>query len=168
METTLVVFLEKIRVHMPGESHNSSSTTVYTTSAITHHTLISSTPLTMKDVSSRAVMHQRSSHVEKMQFNVFVNEVLRILRNCSQHTAWKEEALKKSHSECLENSKIFKILPFWPNFCLFVSFYPLIFQKWLQISLHFFNFFEFWLFPGNQSYCVLLLLMFANINFRGY
>ena len=48
----------------------------------------------MKVVSNRAVMHQLSSHSEKMKFNVFVNEILRILRNCSEHTVWKEEAAR--------------------------------------------------------------------------
>ena len=46
----------------------------------------------MKGVSNRSVMHQMSSHSESMKFNVFVNEVLRILRNCSPHTEWKDEA----------------------------------------------------------------------------
>ena len=48
----------------------------------------------MKDVSSRAVMHEMSSHSENMKFNVFVNEVLRILRNCSPYTVWREEAAR--------------------------------------------------------------------------
>ena len=48
----------------------------------------------MKDVSSRAIMHLRSSHSDKMKFNVFVNEVLRILRNCSPHTVWEQEAAR--------------------------------------------------------------------------
>ena len=41
----------------------------------------------IKDVSSRVIMHMNSSHSEKMKFNVSVNEDLRILRNCSPHTA---------------------------------------------------------------------------------
>ena len=46
----------------------------------------------MKDVSNRYVMHQMSSHSEKMKYNVFVNEVLRILRNCSRYIDWNDEA----------------------------------------------------------------------------
>ena len=67
-------------------------------------------------------------------------------------------SLKKSNSACLKNSKMFKIWPFVPKFPPFWEFLASIFQKWLQISLPFFNFFEFLLFPGNQSYCVLLLV----------
>ena len=37
----------------------------------------------MKDVSSRFLIHQRSSHPSSMKFNVLVNEGLRILRNVS-------------------------------------------------------------------------------------
>ena len=48
----------------------------------------------MKDVSSRAVMHRLSSHSDSMKVSVFVNEVLRILRNCSRYTVWKEEAAR--------------------------------------------------------------------------
>ena len=48
----------------------------------------------MKDVSNRTVMHRLSSHSDSMKVSVFVNEVLRILRNCSQHTVWKEEAAR--------------------------------------------------------------------------
>ena len=48
----------------------------------------------MKDVSSRSVMHYRSSHSDNMKVSVFINEVLRILRNCSPYTLWKEEAAR--------------------------------------------------------------------------
>ena len=40
----------------------------------------------MKYVSSRAAMHEMSCHRESMRFNMFVNEILRILRNCSAYT----------------------------------------------------------------------------------
>ena len=48
----------------------------------------------MKVVSNRAVMHEMSSHSENMKFNVFLNEVLRILRNCSPFTVWEDEAAR--------------------------------------------------------------------------
>ena len=48
----------------------------------------------MKDVSSRSLMHYRSSHSDNMKVSVFINEVLRILRNCSPYTVWKEEAAR--------------------------------------------------------------------------
>ena len=48
----------------------------------------------MKDVSNRAVMHRMSSHSDNMKVSVFVNEVLRILRNCSPYSLWKEEAAR--------------------------------------------------------------------------
>ena len=51
--------------------------------------------------------------------------------------------------------EMFKIWPFLTKFRPLCEFLAFIFQKWLQISLPFFNFFEYWLFPGNQSYCVL-------------
>ena len=44
----------------------------------------------MKDVSSRYLIHERSSHPSKMKYNVLVNEGLRILRNTSIHLDWEE------------------------------------------------------------------------------
>ena len=44
----------------------------------------------MKDVSTRAVINERSSHPIQMKRNVMVNEVLRILRNCNQFCPWEE------------------------------------------------------------------------------
>ena len=38
------------------------------------------------DVSSRAVMHEMWSHSESMKFNLLVNEMLRILINCSPYS----------------------------------------------------------------------------------
>ena len=44
----------------------------------------------MKDVSTRAVINNRSSHPIEMKRNVMVNEVMRILRNCNEYCPWKE------------------------------------------------------------------------------
>ena len=44
----------------------------------------------MKDVSSRFLIHARSSHPSNMKTNVLVNEGLRILRNCNIHLGWEE------------------------------------------------------------------------------
>ena len=38
----------------------------------------------MKDVSSRAVINAFSAHSMEMKTNVMVNEVCRILKNCSR------------------------------------------------------------------------------------
>ena len=46
----------------------------------------------MKDVSTRAVINERSSHPENMKRNVLTNEVLRILRNCNEYHPWNETA----------------------------------------------------------------------------
>jgi hypothetical protein len=40
----------------------------------------------MKDVSSGTVMHEMWSHSESMKFNLLVNEMLRILINCSPYS----------------------------------------------------------------------------------
>ena len=42
----------------------------------------------MKEVSSRLVMHSDTSHSQRMQYNVIVNEMDRITRNCSPHLDW--------------------------------------------------------------------------------
>ena len=42
----------------------------------------------MKDVSTRAVINNRSSHPNQMKKNVMVNEILRILRNCNKFCPW--------------------------------------------------------------------------------
>jgi hypothetical protein len=44
----------------------------------------------MKDVSSRFLIHERSSHPNTMKLNVLVNEGLRILRNTSPFLGWEE------------------------------------------------------------------------------
>ena len=44
----------------------------------------------MKDVSSRYVIHARSSHPISMKINVLVNEGLRILRNTNSSLGWDE------------------------------------------------------------------------------
>ena len=46
----------------------------------------------MKDVASRALMDEKSSHSYTMKKNVFVNEVDRIFRNTSPHLKWEEYA----------------------------------------------------------------------------
>ena len=43
----------------------------------------------MKDVSTRAVINNRSSHPNQMKNNVMVNEILRILRNCNKFCPWE-------------------------------------------------------------------------------
>ena len=44
----------------------------------------------MKDVSSRYLIHARSSHPTNMKHNVLINEGLRTLRNTSMHLDWEE------------------------------------------------------------------------------
>ena len=44
----------------------------------------------MKKVSSKYLIHERSSHPSNMKFNVLVNEGLRICRNISVHLKWDE------------------------------------------------------------------------------
>ena len=44
----------------------------------------------MKEVSTRLVMHETSSHSTRMKYNVMVNEIDRIMRNCSPHLTWEE------------------------------------------------------------------------------
>ena len=46
----------------------------------------------MKDVSSRLVMAVDSSHGSSMRRNVMVNELGRVMRNCSVHLDWNSEA----------------------------------------------------------------------------
>ena len=46
----------------------------------------------MKDVSTRAVINEKSSHPKSMKKNVLINEALRILRNCSEFLEWEETA----------------------------------------------------------------------------
>ena len=46
----------------------------------------------MKDVSTRAVINERSSHPVNMKKNVLINEVIRILRNCNSFLKWEETA----------------------------------------------------------------------------
>ena len=46
----------------------------------------------MKDVSTRAVIDNRSSHPIQMKRNVMINEILRILRNCNEYCPWEEVA----------------------------------------------------------------------------
>ena len=45
-----------------------------------------------KDVASRLVMLSRSAHGENTKRNVMVNEVCRILKNCSPYLPWKDIA----------------------------------------------------------------------------
>ena len=44
-------------------------------------------------------------------------------------------------------------------FDIFLQFFSLYLPKMVADLSSFLNFFEFWLFPGNQSYCVLLIVM---------
>ena len=44
----------------------------------------------MKEVSSRYLIHARSSHPNNMKFSTLVNEGLRILRNCNVNLNWNE------------------------------------------------------------------------------
>ena len=46
----------------------------------------------MKDVSSRLVMSAESSHGDSMRMNVMVNELVRVMRNCSVYLEWENEA----------------------------------------------------------------------------
>ena len=46
----------------------------------------------MKPVATRAVIDARSCHSDSMKDNVMVNEVSRILRNCSKRLEWNEVA----------------------------------------------------------------------------
>ncbi len=46
----------------------------------------------MKDVSTRGVINERSSHPINMKKNVMINEVMRILRNCNSFLEWEETA----------------------------------------------------------------------------
>ena len=47
----------------------------------------------MKEVSSKYLLHQRSSHPCNMKFNVLVNEGLRVCRNISIYLGWDEYQL---------------------------------------------------------------------------
>jgi hypothetical protein len=51
----------------------------------------------MKDVSSRAVINSKSSHPTNMKRSVMINEILRILRNCSKYLDWEETAAHISY-----------------------------------------------------------------------
>ena len=44
----------------------------------------------VKAVTSRLLIHSRSSYDMKTKFNVCVNEALRIIKNCSNHLDWEE------------------------------------------------------------------------------
>ena len=51
----------------------------------------------MKDVSSRQVMDSRSAHGENTKRDVMINEVCRILKNCSVYLPWEEVASKVTY-----------------------------------------------------------------------
>ena len=51
----------------------------------------------VKDVSSRLVMESRSAHGENTKRNVMVNELCRIMKNCSVYLPWDEVAEKVSY-----------------------------------------------------------------------
>ena len=46
----------------------------------------------IKEVSTRAVINASSAHSEEMKMNVMVNEICRILKNCSIYLEWDEVA----------------------------------------------------------------------------
>ena len=46
----------------------------------------------IKEVSTRSVINAQSSHGDRAKYNVMVNEVGRILKNCSVHLDWKDAA----------------------------------------------------------------------------
>ena len=46
----------------------------------------------IKDVSTRSVINEKSSHPLSMKKNVMINEILRILRNCNKYLEWEETA----------------------------------------------------------------------------
>ena len=45
----------------------------------------------IKDVSTRALINSKSSHGDRTKANVMVNEITRILRNCSEELGWEEK-----------------------------------------------------------------------------
>ena len=51
----------------------------------------------MKNVASRLVMEMRSAHGENTKRNVMMNELCRIMKNCSVYLEWKEVAEKVSY-----------------------------------------------------------------------
>ena len=51
----------------------------------------------MKDVASRMVIPWNSAHSERMKQNVMVNEIGRILKNCSVYLPWSETARHLSY-----------------------------------------------------------------------
>ena len=51
----------------------------------------------MKEVSSRYLIHERSSHPDNMKFTVLVNEGMRILRNCNPNLNWNEGCSHLQH-----------------------------------------------------------------------
>ena len=51
----------------------------------------------MKDVTSRLVMEMRSAHGDNTKRNVMMNEICRIMKNCSVYLGWDEVASKVSY-----------------------------------------------------------------------
>ena len=51
----------------------------------------------MKDVASRSTINYRSSHSMEMKKNVAINELMRIIRNCSDRIPWSEKATHVSY-----------------------------------------------------------------------
>ena len=51
----------------------------------------------MKEVANRSVMSSRSAHGETTKRNVMVNEICRIMKNCSVYLSWEELAKKVSY-----------------------------------------------------------------------
>ena len=44
----------------------------------------------MKDVSTKKVIQENSAHGERMKENVLVNDICRVMRNCSERLEWDE------------------------------------------------------------------------------
>ena len=49
----------------------------------------------MKDVSSKKVIQENSAHGERMKQNVLVNDMCRVMGNCSERIEWDDG--KKEH-----------------------------------------------------------------------
>ena len=51
----------------------------------------------MKDVSTKKVIQENSAHGERMKQNVLINDICRVMRNCSERLEWDDG--KKDHLE---------------------------------------------------------------------
>ena len=46
----------------------------------------------LKDVTTRSVINERSAHGKREKKNIIINEICRVLKNCSIHIPWEETA----------------------------------------------------------------------------